>query len=81
MCPKPMIEPTETESKERLDYVADVFRFLYDLAHEDPEYFADAPYSLSVSQPDERKQPVTSNSFDFDELEEGEEEGKGQEDA
>ena len=48
-----MFEPTETESKETLDYVADVMRDLYDLAHKDPEYMRASPHNAQIGRPDE----------------------------
>lgn len=48
-----MLEPTETESKETLDWVAEVFRKLYDLAHEDPEWMRAAPHNAQIGRPDE----------------------------
>ena len=48
-----MLEPTETESRETLDWAADVFRQLYKLAHEDPEYMHSAPHNAQIGRPDE----------------------------
>ena len=48
-----MFEPTETESKETLDHVADVMRDLYELAHKDPEYMKAAPHNAQIGRPDE----------------------------
>ena len=48
-----MLEPTETESKDTLDWAAEVFRKLYDLAHEDPEYMHNAPHNAQIGRPDE----------------------------
>ena len=48
-----MLEPTETESKETLDWVAEVFRKHYDLAHEDPEWMRAAPHNAQIGRPDE----------------------------
>ena len=48
-----MLEPTETESRETLDWAADVFRQLYKLAHEDPEYMHSAPHTAQIGRPDE----------------------------
>ena len=39
-----MLEPTETESKETLDWAAEVFRALYELGYKDP-VFMHAEYS------------------------------------
>ena len=48
-----MLEPTETESKDTLDWAAEIFRKLYALAHEDPEYMHAAPHSAQIGRPDE----------------------------
>ena len=48
-----MLEPTETESRETLDWAADVFRQLFDLAHKDPEYMHNAPHNAQIGRPDE----------------------------
>jgi glycine dehydrogenase subunit 2 len=48
-----MLEPTETESRETLDWAAEVFRKLYDLAHEDPDYMHASPHNAQIGRPDE----------------------------
>ena len=48
-----MLEPTETESKDTLDWAAEVFRQLYQLAHEDPELMHSAPHNAQIGRPDE----------------------------
>ena len=48
-----MLEPTETESKDTLDWAAEVFRQLYQLAHEDPELMHNAPHNAQIGRPDE----------------------------
>ena len=48
-----MLEPTETESRETLDWAAEVFRKLYDLAHTDPDWMHDAPHNTQIGRPDE----------------------------
>ena len=50
-----MIEPTETETKETLDMVADAFLELWDKAHEDAEFLHQGPHSTPVRRPDEVK--------------------------
>ena len=40
-----MLEPTETESKETLDWAGEVFHKLADLAREDPEFMHNAPHN------------------------------------
>lgn len=48
-----MLEPTETESKETLDWAADVFRKLYQLGKDDPETMHNAPHAAQIGRPDE----------------------------
>ena len=40
-----MIEPTETEPKERLDHFADAIRSILEEAKDDPEVARNAPYT------------------------------------
>jgi glycine dehydrogenase subunit 2 len=56
-----MIEPTETETKERLDHFADVVRAILEEAAADPEIAQNAPYTTPVRRLDEAgaaKRPV-----------------------
>jgi glycine dehydrogenase subunit 2 len=56
-----MIEPTETETKERLDHFADALRAILEEAAEDPEIAKGAPYTTPVRRLDEAgaaKKPV-----------------------
>jgi glycine dehydrogenase subunit 2 len=56
-----MIEPTETETKERLDRFADVVRAILEEAAEDPQIARNAPYTTPVRRLDEAgaaKRPV-----------------------
>ena len=56
-----MIEPTETETKERLDHFADAVRSILEEAREDPEIARNAPYTTPVRRLDEAgaaKRPV-----------------------
>jgi glycine dehydrogenase subunit 2 len=56
-----MIEPTETETKERLDHFAGVVRSILEEAREDPEIARNAPYTTAVRRLDEAgaaKRPV-----------------------
>jgi glycine dehydrogenase subunit 2 len=56
-----MIEPTETETKERLDHFADVVRKILAEAKEDPEVARKAPHTTPVRRLDEAgaaKRPV-----------------------
>jgi glycine dehydrogenase subunit 2 len=48
-----MIEPTETESKQELDYFIEVLRQISREAHEDPEKVKNAPHSTAVRLLDE----------------------------
>ncbi|MCD8322117.1 MAG: aminomethyl-transferring glycine dehydrogenase subunit GcvPB [Oscillospiraceae bacterium] len=48
-----MLEPTETESKETLDWAAEIFRELYDLGYKDPDYMRAAPHHAQIGRPDE----------------------------
>ncbi len=48
-----MLEPTETESRETLDWAAEVFRSLYELGYQDPQYMHDAPHNAPIGRPDE----------------------------
>ena len=48
-----MVEPCETESKETMDEVCDVFLKLYELAHTDPQVLHDAPTKTPVRRLDE----------------------------
>ncbi|HEV2723655.1 MAG TPA: aminomethyl-transferring glycine dehydrogenase subunit GcvPB [Thermoleophilaceae bacterium] len=56
-----MIEPTETEPRERLDHFAGVVRSILEEAEEDPEVARNAPYTTPVRRLDEAgaaKRPV-----------------------
>ena len=63
-----MIEPTETETKERLDGFADSMRAILEEAREDPEIARNAPYDTPVRRLDEgaaaRKPVVRERSVD-----------------
>ena len=48
-----MLEPTETESKETLDWAADVFREIYERGKTDPDYLHHAPHAAQIGRPDE----------------------------
>ena len=50
-----MIEPTETEPKEMLDYVAESLREIYNKAVEDPADVKCAPKTTRIGRPDEVK--------------------------
>ena len=50
-----MLEPTETESIETLDWAAEVFRKLYELGKTDPETMHGAPHHTPIGRPDEVK--------------------------
>jgi glycine dehydrogenase subunit 2 len=56
-----MIEPTETETRERLDDFADIVRAILEEAAEDPSVARDAPYTTPVRRLDEAgaaKRPI-----------------------
>ena len=62
-----MIEPTETEPKERLDDFVDAMRAIAREAAESPELLKDAPHGRPVRRLDEvraAKQPVLRYLFD-----------------
>ncbi|HWG55579.1 MAG TPA: aminomethyl-transferring glycine dehydrogenase subunit GcvPB [Gaiellaceae bacterium] len=62
-----MIEPTETEPKERLDAFADAMLAIASEAAESPELLKDAPHDRPVRRLDEvraAKQPVLKFAFD-----------------
>ena len=48
-----MLEPTETESRQTLDWAAEVFRELYTLAQENPGYMHASPHHAQIGRPDE----------------------------
>ncbi len=48
-----MFEPTETESKQTIDEVADKIIELCERAKTDSDYFANAPYKQQITRPDE----------------------------
>lgn len=61
-----MLEPTETEGKETLDWAADVFRKLYELGKTDPEFMHNAPHHTPIGRPDEVKaarNPIVRYTF------------------
>ncbi|MGE5635891.1 MAG: hypothetical protein ACM3UV_02955, partial [Nocardioidaceae bacterium] len=60
-----MIEPTETEPKERLDHFVEVLRSILAEAREDPEIARAAPYTTPVRRLDEAgaaRRPVVRQS-------------------
>ncbi len=61
-----MLEPTETESVETLDWAADVFRALYELGYKDAEYMHAAPHHTVIGRPDDvaaSRNPILRHSF------------------
>ncbi|MGN0483637.1 MAG: aminomethyl-transferring glycine dehydrogenase subunit GcvPB [Lachnospiraceae bacterium] len=61
-----MVEPTETESKETLDAVIDVFREIYEKAKADPESMHQTPMKTYIGRPDEvqaARKPVLRYEF------------------
>ena len=62
-----MIEPTETEPKERLDGFVDAMRRIAEEAAESPDLLRDAPHGRPVRRLDEvraAKQPILRYLFD-----------------
>ncbi|PIQ86324.1 MAG: glycine dehydrogenase (aminomethyl-transferring) [Candidatus Omnitrophica bacterium CG11_big_fil_rev_8_21_14_0_20_45_26] len=58
-----MIEPTETESKEVLDQLVEVFEIMVKEANDDPESLKKAPYTMPIRRPDEvqaARKPILS---------------------
>jgi glycine dehydrogenase subunit 2 len=61
-----MLEPTETESRDTLDWAAEVFRNLYEMGYKDPEYMHGAPHNAQIARPDEvqaARNPILRYSF------------------
>ena len=64
-----MLEPTETEPKEMLDYVAASLKEIYQKAMEDPDYVKAAPRTTRIGRPDEvqaARKPVVKYEFPED---------------
>jgi glycine dehydrogenase subunit 2 len=62
-----MLEPTETESRDTLDWAAEVFRSLYEMGYEDPEYMHGAPHNAQIARPDEvmaARNPILRYNFE-----------------
>ena len=62
-----MVEPTETDSRETLDEVADMFLRIYGEAHEDPELLKGAPHTCAIARPDEvtaARKPIVRYQFE-----------------
>ncbi len=62
-----MLEPTETETRQTLDEVAEVFNNLIELAKKDPENLHRAPHTTPVGRPDEvaaARNPVLRYTFE-----------------
>jgi glycine dehydrogenase subunit 2 len=65
-----MIEPTETESREDLDHMIEVFRQIAQEAHDDPDSLRAAPVTMPVRRLDEAgaaRNPVLRQRFPEDE--------------
>jgi glycine dehydrogenase subunit 2 len=61
-----MIEPTETESKETLDFFIETMKKLHDLAYSNPEVILNAPYSTPVKRVDDvqaARNPILKYQF------------------
>jgi glycine dehydrogenase subunit 2 len=64
-----MIEPTETETRERLDGFVEAMRRIAREAVDEPELLRTAPHTRPVQRLDEvraAKEPVVRHSFDTD---------------
>ncbi|MGI6608623.1 MAG: aminomethyl-transferring glycine dehydrogenase subunit GcvPB [Erysipelotrichaceae bacterium] len=64
-----MLEPTETESRESLDQVADIFIRLYETAISNPEKLQNAPCDCYITRPDEveaARNPILTYQFEND---------------
>ena len=64
-----MIEPTETEPKERLDAFVEVMKTIAREAAESPELLKDAPHERPVRRLDEvkaAKEPIVRHAFPAD---------------
>ena len=48
-----MIEPTETESKETMDEVIEIFKKIYDEIQTNPKRLQDMPLTTPIRRPDE----------------------------
>ncbi len=62
-----MLEPTETETRQTLDEVAEVFNGLLEMAKTDPDKLHNAPFTTPVSRPDEvaaARNPILRYKFD-----------------
>ncbi len=61
-----MVEPTETESKETLEEVAEIFRKIFKLALEEPAQLHECPKTTPIGRPDEvnaARKPVLRYRF------------------
>lgn len=64
-----MIEPTETESKETLDYAIDVFKKIHQAAYDTPDAVKEAPVNTLIRRVDETtaaRHPILTYRFDED---------------
>lgn len=62
-----MVEPTETEPKEMLEYLSDSLHKIYEQSITDPEYAHSAPHTAYITRPDEVKaarKPVVKYAFE-----------------
>lgn len=61
-----MIEPTETEGKDRLDDAIAAFREVYETAYSDPDVLLNAPHKQKITRPDEAtaaRHPIVKYDF------------------
>lgn len=64
-----MVEPTETESKETLDYAANAFLQIYEEALQHPEELHNTPKTTPISRPDEvnaARHPILTYPFEHE---------------
>ena len=62
-----MVEPTETESKEVLDAVAEIFHDTYKRIEENPEDLHTTPHTTPIGRPDEvtaARHPIVKYPFE-----------------
>jgi glycine dehydrogenase subunit 2 len=61
-----MVEPTETEARETLDEVIDIFKEIYNKACNEPEAMHNSPTTTPIGRPDEvlaARNPILRYNF------------------
>ncbi|CRZ33613.1 glycine dehydrogenase (decarboxylating) beta subunit [Herbinix hemicellulosilytica] len=61
-----MVEPTETETRETLDEVIEIFREIYTRAHQNPDELHNSPIKTPIGRPDEvaaARNPLVRHTF------------------